>query len=56
MSVSYPLPEMLQKLRMYDDTVLWNLLISMPCVLLAIRLINLHLGFNYDELKTVNEQ
>jgi len=43
---------MLNKLRIYDDTVLWNLLISMPTVFIAIRLINIQLSFNYDELKT----
>ncbi|KAM3130661.1 hypothetical protein pb186bvf_017253 [Paramecium bursaria] len=52
MSFSYPSIEMLQKLKFYDDPVLWNLLISMPCVIISIRLINLHLTFNYDELKT----
>lgn len=43
---------MLNKLKIYDDSVLWNLLISLPTVFLAIRLINLHLSFNYDDLKT----
>ncbi|CAD8117995.1 unnamed protein product [Paramecium sonneborni] len=52
MAYSYPKIEMLNKLKIYDDCVLWNLLISLPTVFLAIRLINLHLSFNYDDLKT----
>lgn len=46
---------MLMKLRIYDDTVLWNLLVSMPIVFISIRLINLQLSFNYDDLKTCKQ-
>ncbi|CAD8113981.1 unnamed protein product [Paramecium sonneborni] len=52
MAQGYPKNQMLNKLKNYDDQVLWNLLISFPIIFLAIRQINLHRYFNYDDLQT----
>jgi len=55
MAYSYSKIKMLNKLKIYEDFVLWNLIISFPIVFLVIRLNNLHISFNYDDLKTCTQ-